>query len=95
MEKTKKNFLQTESFQFFKKVKSFFWKIKSSDFSKKQKEAADCNWLLNITSKKEYEEALNRVDEIWDNPKKIDELELISILIEKYENEHYKIDATF
>jgi len=45
-----------------------------------------------IKTKKDYQEVSNRIDEIWNNPKKIDELEILSILIEKYENEYYKID---
>ena len=48
-----------------------------------------------IKTEKQYQEALARMEEIFDskkNSKTADELELLAFLIEKYENEHYKID---
>jgi len=48
-----------------------------------------------IKTDKEYQVALKRLEEIFDskpNTKNADELELLSVLIEKYENEHYSID---
>lgn len=48
-----------------------------------------------IKSKKDYEEALRRLDTLFDAKKgtpKGDELEILSILIEKYEDEHFPID---
>ena len=48
-----------------------------------------------IKTKKEYESALKRLDKIFDsNPgtKNGDELEVLSILIDKYEKENYPID---
>ncbi len=47
-----------------------------------------------IRTKKNYQEALIRVEKIWDakpNTVKGDELEILSVLIEKYEKDHYKI----
>ena len=44
-----------------------------------------------IKTKKDYKEALARVEKIWDaksGTKKVDELEILSVLIEKYEDEH-------
>lgn len=51
--------------------------------------------LKVIKTEKEYNAALARLEEIFDsklNSKDADELELLSVLIEKYENEHYPID---
>lgn len=48
-----------------------------------------------IKSKKDYEEALRRLDTLFNAKKgtpKGDELEILSILIEKYEDEHFPID---
>lgn len=48
-----------------------------------------------IKTEEQYETALSRLDEIFDakkGSKNADELELLSLLIEKYENEHYSID---
>jgi HTH-type transcriptional regulator/antitoxin HigA len=48
-----------------------------------------------IKTEKQYQEALARMDEIFDskkNSKNADELELLAFLIEKYENEQYAID---
>jgi HTH-type transcriptional regulator/antitoxin HigA len=48
-----------------------------------------------IKTEKQYLEALARLEDIFDskkNSKNADELELLSFLIEKYENEQYVID---
>ncbi len=45
-----------------------------------------------IKNEKEYKNALKRIDEIINSKpgtKEFDELELISLLVEKYEEEHY------
>lgn len=47
-----------------------------------------------IKNKKDYEKALNRLEVIFDAKKgspEGDELEILGILIEKYENEHFPI----
>jgi len=49
-----------------------------------------------IKTKQDYENALNRVEELLDampNSKEFDELEVLSTLIEAYEAKNYKIDA--
>lgn len=49
-----------------------------------------------IKTKEDYNNALIRFDEVFDAPvnsKEGDEAELLSILIENYENEHYPIEA--
>jgi len=49
-----------------------------------------------IKTEEDYELALHRLEEIFQAPsdtKEGDEAELLSILIEKYEDEHYKIEA--
>lgn len=49
-----------------------------------------------IKTERDYEEALERLDQIFDVPENTpegDEAELLSILIEKYEDEHYLIEA--
>lgn len=49
-----------------------------------------------IKTEWDYEEALERLDQIFDVPENTpegDEAELLSILIEKYEDEHYLIEA--
>lgn len=49
-----------------------------------------------IKTKKDYQNALNRLEVIFDAPansKLGDEAEILSLLIENYENEHYKIEA--
>jgi len=51
--------------------------------------------LKILKTKTDYEKALNRVDTIFDakpNTTKGDEFELLSLLIDKYEEEHYPID---
>lgn len=54
---------------------------------------------MNITpirTKKDHSNALKRVDELWNakaNTPQGDELEILSTLIEAYENKHYAIDA--
>ncbi len=54
---------------------------------------------MNITpirTKKDYSSALKRVDELWNakaNTPQGDELEILSTLIEAYENKHYAIEA--
>lgn len=48
-----------------------------------------------IETEEEYEEAMKRVDEIFDATPNIpegNELKLLLVLIEKYEDEHYAID---
>lgn len=48
-----------------------------------------------IKTESEYEEALERINELFDakpNTKQEDELELLSLLVEKYEEEHYVIE---
>lgn len=48
-----------------------------------------------IKTKKEYQVALNRLEQIFDaqpGSEEGDELEILSLLIEKYENEHYPIE---
>ena len=49
-----------------------------------------------IKTEKDYNQALSRLDQIFHAPvdsKEGDEAEVLSILIEKYEDEHYPIDA--
>jgi HTH-type transcriptional regulator/antitoxin HigA len=48
-----------------------------------------------IKTEKQYQDALARMEEIFDskkNSKNADELELLAFLIEKYESEQYTID---
>jgi HTH-type transcriptional regulator/antitoxin HigA len=48
-----------------------------------------------LRNKKDYKTALTRLDQIFDakrNTAEGDELEILGILIEKYEEEHYPID---
>jgi HTH-type transcriptional regulator/antitoxin HigA len=47
-----------------------------------------------IKNKKDYQQALEKLEQIFDakkNSKEGDELEVLSILIEKYEDEHFPI----
>ena len=49
-----------------------------------------------IKTKKDYQNALNRLEVIFDAPlnsKEGDEAEILSLLIENYENIHYPIEA--
>ena len=49
-----------------------------------------------IKTEKDYEQALERLEVIFDsdpNSKEGDEAEILSLLIENYENEHYPIEA--
>ena len=49
-----------------------------------------------IKTELDYNQALKRLEEIFHAPEKTlegDEAEILSILIEKYEDEHYPIDA--
>jgi HTH-type transcriptional regulator/antitoxin HigA len=49
-----------------------------------------------IKTEEDYNQALSRLDEIFHaaaNTKEGDEAEVLSILIEKYEDEHYPIEA--
>jgi HTH-type transcriptional regulator/antitoxin HigA len=49
-----------------------------------------------IKTEKDYEQALSRLEEIFHAPPNTnegDEAEVLSILIEKYEDEHYPIEA--
>jgi HTH-type transcriptional regulator / antitoxin HigA len=48
-----------------------------------------------IKTEKDYQDALDRLEVIFDatkNSKEGDELEILGILIEKYENEHFPIE---
>lgn len=48
-----------------------------------------------IKNEKDYQNALNRLEQIFDakmGTKAGDELEILSILIDKYENEHFPIE---
>ncbi len=50
--------------------------------------------LKPIKNKTELKQALNRIDELWgakSNTEKGDELEVLMLLVEKYEEEHYPI----
>lgn len=50
--------------------------------------------LKPIKTKKDYQQALERLEQIFEakkNSKEGDELEVLSILIEKYEDEHFPI----
>ena len=52
--------------------------------------------LKPIKSEKDYREELERLEVIFDAPidtKEGDEAEILSLLIENYENEHYPIEA--
>lgn len=49
-----------------------------------------------IKTEKDYQKALKRLEAIFDarpGSKEGDELEVLGVLIEKYEDEHYSIDA--
>lgn len=49
-----------------------------------------------IKTEKDYDQALERLDAIFDadpNPKQGDEADILSLLIENYEDEHYRIEA--
>ena len=51
--------------------------------------------IYPVKTEKDYEKAIKRLDQIFDakqGTKEGDELEILSILIEKFENEHYPID---
>ena len=51
--------------------------------------------LKLVKTEEDYKQALARLEEIFDalpNTKESDELEIISMLIEKYEEKHYKIE---
>jgi len=51
--------------------------------------------IKTIKNEKEYKNALSRIEELFDIPKddpNEDELELLYMLVEKYEEENYKID---
>lgn len=52
--------------------------------------------LKPIKSEKDYRKSLERLEVIFDasiNTKEGDEAEILSMLIENYENEHYHIEA--
>lgn len=52
---------------------------------------------MTIKTKKDYQNALERLELIFDSKKgsaEGDELEILGILIEKYENEHFPIRDT-
>ena len=49
-----------------------------------------------IKTEKDYEDALKRLEKVFDaepKSKEGDELEILSMLIEKYEDEHYPIES--
>ena len=49
-----------------------------------------------IKNQKEYNEALERLEKIFDAKQgtlKGDELDILSLLIDQYENEHFSIEA--
>jgi len=49
-----------------------------------------------LKTEKDYEQALSRLEDVFDSPansKEGDEAELLVLLIENYENQHYPIDA--
>ena len=53
--------------------------------------------LKLIKNDKQLNEALERINQLWDaksNTPERDELEVLSLLIEKYEEEHYPIPAS-
>jgi len=50
--------------------------------------------LKPIKNKTELKKALNRIDAIWGakrNTEKGDELDILMLLVEKYEDEHYPV----
>jgi HTH-type transcriptional regulator/antitoxin HigA len=50
--------------------------------------------MIDIRTKKEYEEALKRLEVLWGakpDTTEDDELELLATLIDKYEEEHFPI----
>jgi HTH-type transcriptional regulator/antitoxin HigA len=52
--------------------------------------------LKPIKNESDYQNALQRLEEIFDAPvdtKEGDEAEILSLMIENYENEHYPIEA--
>ncbi len=49
-----------------------------------------------IKNEKDYEDALNLIDKLMDakpNTDEMDELEVLTTLVEAYEEQHYRIDA--
>jgi len=49
-----------------------------------------------IKNEKNYQDSLNRIDQLMDakpNTPQMDELEVLTTLVEAYEEQHYKIDA--
>lgn len=51
--------------------------------------------MINIKTEQDYNQSLKRLEEIFHaeiNTPKGDEAEVLSILIEKYEDEHYPIE---
>ncbi len=49
-----------------------------------------------IKTEKDYQKAMKRLEQIFDarpNTKEGDELDILALLIEKYEDEHYPIEA--
>ncbi|MCD4745727.1 MAG: helix-turn-helix domain-containing protein [Bacteroidales bacterium] len=53
-------------------------------------------YIKVLKTKEDYSQALNRLDKIFHTPIDSiegDEAELLSVLIEKYEDEHYPIEA--
>lgn len=48
-----------------------------------------------IRTKRDYEQALKTIEKLWDSPAKSEEadtLEVISILVDEYENKHFPIE---
>lgn len=49
-----------------------------------------------VKTKKDYQEAMNRLEQIFDSrpgTREGDELDILSMLVEKYEDEHFPIEA--
>jgi len=48
-----------------------------------------------IKTEKDYKEAIKRIEKIWNSSKlkETDELDILVTLVEKYETDHYVIDA--
>jgi len=52
--------------------------------------------IKSIKTKKDYRAALKQIEKLWNVPAKSKEaeaLEVLSMLVDDYENEHYRIDA--
>lgn len=50
-----------------------------------------------INTKKDCQNALSRIEELWDtnpNSSEADELDILATLVEAYESKHFKIDSS-